>query len=81
MNPGHTMLQRARFPFVYWRLGMRLKPVLHHAMKLSLALAICSLSAAVSAPVAIKTAIAADDEQALLQADRAAFGSGSSPAH
>jgi hypothetical protein len=59
---------------------MRLKPVLHHAMKLSLALAICSLSAAVSAPVAIKTAIAAGDEQALLQADRAAFGSGSSPA-
>ena len=45
-------------------------------MKLSLALAICSLSAALSAPAAIKTAIAADDEQALLRADRAAFGSG-----
>ena len=35
-----------------------------------------SLSAALSAPAAIKTAIAADDEQALLRADRAAFGSG-----
>jgi hypothetical protein len=74
------MLQRAGFPSVYWKLGVGLEPVLHHVMKLSLAFAICSLSAAVSAPVAIKTATAADDEQALLQADRSAFGSGSSPA-
>jgi hypothetical protein len=70
------MLQRPRFPFVYWRLGVRLEPVLHHSMKLSLALAICSLSAAVSTPVAIKSAIAADGEQELLQVDGAAFGSG-----
>src|ERR1700674_1017822 len=45
-------------------------------MKLSLALALCSLSAAASAPVAIKTAIASDGEQELLQVDGAAFASG-----
>jgi hypothetical protein len=45
-------------------------------MKLPLALAICSLSAALSAPVAIRTAVAFDGEQELLQVDRATFGSG-----
>ena len=47
-------------------------------MKLSVALAIGGLFAAILMSVATKTAIAADDEQALLQIDRAAFGSGTS---
>lgn len=45
-------------------------------MKLSLALAIGLLCAAVVVPVAIDTALASDDEQSLLLADRAVFGSG-----
>src|SRR6267154_5187820 len=48
------------------------------SMKLSVALAIGGLFAAILMSVATKTAIAADDEQALLQIDRAAFGSGTS---
>ena len=46
-------------------------------MKLSLALAIGVLCAGALAAVAFKIAIAPDDEEALLQADRAAFKSGS----
>jgi Domain of unknown function (DUF4440) len=45
-------------------------------MRLSLALAIGVLSAGALAAVAFKTAVAPDDEQALLQVDREAFGSG-----
>ena len=47
-------------------------------MKLSIALAIGVLCGGALAAVAIKTAIAPDDEQALLQVDLAAFGSGAS---
>jgi len=47
-------------------------------MKLSIALAIGALCAGVLAAVAIKTATAPDDDQTLLQADRAAFGFGPS---
>jgi hypothetical protein len=47
-------------------------------MKLSLAIAIGVLCAGALAAVAFKTAIAPDDEQALLQVDREVFGSGPS---
>jgi len=51
-------------------------------MKLSLSLAIGFLCAGTWAAVAVQSAMPGDDEQALLQADRAAFGSGpSSIAH
>ena len=48
-------------------------------MKLSAALAIGALCAGALAGAAIKIAIAPDDEQALLQADLAAFKSGTTP--
>src|ERR1700680_117016 len=48
------------------------------AMKLSHALAIGALCAAALAAAAIQSSIAANDEQALLQIDRQAFGSGTS---
>src|ERR1700693_5194522 len=48
------------------------------AMKLSLVLAIGVLCAGALAAVAIKIAIAPDDDQALLQADREVFRSGTS---
>jgi hypothetical protein len=47
-------------------------------MKRSVALAIGVLCAAASAAVAVKTGAAPDDQQALLQVDREAFGSGTS---
>jgi hypothetical protein len=47
-------------------------------MKILLALAICGLCVAVIATLAIQNVVADGDEQVLLQADRAAFGSGPS---
>ena len=45
-------------------------------MKLSLAIVIASLCVGVVVPTAIKSALPADDDQVLLQADRALFGNG-----